>query len=287
MSKYTTEVRFICEYESGKSESVGYKSVDEILTTAVPKIFDFDFPIFDENYRPILERKILKHYYTREICAESVGLWKLWLSTKMNEIMPYFNQLYKSELLEFNPLYDFEVTRKHDTTNATTKTETGTKAETIAETSKITNAQTGSGTTEANGTTGNTTTTVGTGSNTDKYSDTPQGAITNLENDTYLTNARLVNKSTNDTTTVSGTNGNTITDSSKNDSETNGTKSNNISGNDSRNVAVNTTEGYLESVSGKQGGESYSKMLMEYRKTFLNIDMMVIAELKDLFMNLW
>ena len=77
MSKYTTEVRFICETESGLTESVGYKDIDTVLDNSVDKIFDFDFPIFDENYRGVLERKILLHFYTREIGFETVGLWKL------------------------------------------------------------------------------------------------------------------------------------------------------------------------------------------------------------------
>ena len=44
---------------------------------------------------------------------------------------------------------------------------------------------------------------------------------------------------------------------------------------------------YLETVKGKVGGENYSSLLEQYRKTFLNIDMMIIDELSDLFMNIW
>ena len=113
MSKYTTEVRFICESYAGLSDSVGLTNVNTVLQNSVDKVFDFDFPIFDENYRRPLEIKILKHFYTREICAETVGLWKLWLNDKLNVIMPYYNQLYSSTLLEFNPLYDVNLTRKH------------------------------------------------------------------------------------------------------------------------------------------------------------------------------
>ena len=105
MSKYTTEVRYICETNAGLKESKGYKSVAEVIANSRTKIFDFDYPIYDESYRSVLETKILKHYYTREIGLETVGLWKLKLDTKMNEIMPYYNQLYKSALIEFNPMY--------------------------------------------------------------------------------------------------------------------------------------------------------------------------------------
>lgn len=134
MSKYTTEVRFICEHYAGLDESKGFDNIEEILTESAPKVFSFDFPIFDENYRIPLERKILRHYYTREIGEETVGLWKLRLNTRLNEIMPYYNQLYESELLKFNPFYDVDYTktgnREGENTgneNVTTTTDTDNK----------------------------------------------------------------------------------------------------------------------------------------------------------------
>jgi hypothetical protein len=133
MSKYTTEVRFICETFSGLDESADGDSVDAIIESAREKIFTTKYPIFDENYRTVLESKILKHYYTREIAHETVGLWKLRLNTKMNEVMPYFNQLYKSALLEFNPFCDTDVTRNKDGSN----TKTGSNAEATAKTLTI------------------------------------------------------------------------------------------------------------------------------------------------------
>jgi hypothetical protein len=53
--------------------------VNEIIDAARTSIFSFSYPIYDSQHKPELERKILKHYYTREIGAETVGLWKLWL----------------------------------------------------------------------------------------------------------------------------------------------------------------------------------------------------------------
>ena len=89
MSKYTTEVRFICEQASGLTESTGdYKTVIERART---KIFDFDFPIYKESYRSVLETKILKHYYTREIGLETVGLWKLKLNQKTHMNWKFMN----------------------------------------------------------------------------------------------------------------------------------------------------------------------------------------------------
>ena len=135
MSTFTTEVRFICETAAGKDESKGFNSLEQILTQAAPHVFDFDFPIFDENYRLVLEKKILRHYYTREIGEETVGLWKLRMNTRLNEIMPYYNKLYESELLEFNPFYDTDYTRtgKRDKTGTDNVTDETTKTGTIAD----------------------------------------------------------------------------------------------------------------------------------------------------------
>ena len=113
MSLHTTEVRYICEKAANYEESQGYKRVNDILNTVWDKVIPQDWPIFDEEYRPVLCKKILKHFYTREIGLETVGLWQLKLETKLGEIMPYYNKLYASELLEFNPLYDVDLTTDH------------------------------------------------------------------------------------------------------------------------------------------------------------------------------
>ena len=271
MSVYTTQVRFICEAEAGLKKSVGYDDVNTVIQNAIPKIFNFSWPIFDESYRNVLETKILKHYYTREIGLETYGLWKLKLDTKLNEIMPYYNQLYKSALLEFNPLYDVDITRNH------TGKKTGTEAlkGNVDINGQVLVDNHGNVNTTDDTTVANTTTSE----NIDKFSATPQGAIDNLRNEKYLTNARMVN----DTNTSNGTTTgktDTSTDSTT-DTTTNTTTTTNNS------TTINNTEDYLETVKGKQGTQSYASLIMEFRETFLNIDMMVIDDLSELFMNIW
>lgn len=303
MSKYTTEVRYICEVAAGLAESADYTGVEDVIKKALPVVFDFSFPIFDESYRSVLETKILKHFYTREIGLETVGLWKLKLNTKLNEIMPYFNQLYSSQLYVFNPFYDVDLTRKHridgsgkrdtDTTNNTETEHRITVDETVNTTTDNTGSSTGEGTSE------NTEVRTGTNNQTDnfveKYSDTPQGAITDLRIDKYLTNATIRNDDRKQNTSDNVKNdGKTSSDvSTKDNTEVEETRNTNTSGNNSSttngsvSATLTNTEDYLETVQGKNGGTSYSKLLMEYRETFLNIDMMVIDQLEDLFMQLW
>lgn len=302
MSKYTTEIRFICETASGLGESKGYTDIDTIITNAIPKIFTFTFPIFDENYRIVLEKKILKHFYTREIGEETVGLWKLRLDTKLNEIMPYYNKLYRSELLEFNPLYTANLTRTKKTDYDSNRNENENISDTSSSNRTTTNNGTVNNTTSNNGEvdTTNNSKTTGTGSgtsnntSTDLYSDTPQGALSGVESNTYLTNARKVTDNGNTSSNTSNTNSST----GKVESSENGTNNTTTSDNGTDNStgtyerirgntdALTSTEDYLECVSGYEGVVP-SDLLLKYRDTFLNIDMMVIEELEPLFFNLW
>lgn len=253
MSKYTTEVRFICENSAGLRESEGADNIDSILDKCWNKVFNFDFPIFDENYRQVLCRKILKHYYTREIAHETVGRWKLALNAKLNEIMPYYNQLYKSELLEFNPFYDVNLTRSREGSGTSNKISNNT--ETNSGTSK--NVSSGSGT-----------------SNTDtlnRFSDTPQNSMDTqgIADSVPLTTVTKVNE---DNTTT-------------NESTDTLTRNDNKTGSGTENI--NNTDKYIETVKGKQGTENYSSLLKKFRETFLNIDMMIIEDCNDCFFTLW
>lgn len=291
MSKYTTEVRFICETAAGLRESEGLSSVKQILAAAIPKVFDFDFPIFDESYRNVLETKILRHYYTREIGLETVGLWKLKLETKLNEIMPYYNQLYKSELLKFNPFYDVDLTRDHKLTREETATQKGTVNTTEDSNTNESTTQDTTSDSTINNTTGSTSEENATGTKThyDKYSDTPQGSLQNVQNDTYLTNARMINDNDTQTgkTTVNGTDESKGNTTSNTNAETSSETRRDVDVNSTNNRDLNTLDDYLEHVKGKNGGASYSALLKEFRETFLNIDMMIIDELAELFFNLW
>lgn len=282
MSKYTTEVRFICETASGLGESKGYTDVDTIITNAIPKIFTFTFPIFDENYRSVLEKKILKHFYTREICEETVGLWKLRLDAKLNEIMPYYNKLYKSELLEFNPLYTANLTRTKKTDYDSNRNEN----ENINDTSSSNRTTSNNGAVD----TTNNSTTTGTGSGTsnntsvDLYSDTPQGGLNGVESNTYLTNARKITDNGSTSSNTSNTNSSTgKVESSESGTDNSTGTYGRMRGNTD---ALTSTEDYLETVVGYEGTNA-SDLLLKFRETFLNIDMLVVNDLEDLFFQLW
>lgn len=251
MSDYTTQVRYICENYCGLESSEGYDKVEEIIDNSIGKIFDFNFPIFDENYRYVLERKIIRHFYTREIGLETVGLWKLKLATKLNEIMPYYNQLYKSCDLIVEPLLDVDFTRLHSGEfDENTDNKTGTTSGGTTSDNSVTNTR--ENITDYN-----------------MFSDTPQGGLQGVETGEYITSAnKNVNNAENskeDTTIRKYTNTIDVGEKGKRGG----------------------TDASTDKIRGNMGARSKSALLLEYRKTMINIDMMVIRDLEELFITLW
>ena len=389
MSKYTTEVRNIVETYADYDERANYPDVDSCIDIAIPKIFDVDnIPVYVPEHKTLLFHKILLHYYQREIGFETAGLWKLKLNTKLKEIMPYYNQLYASELLEYDPLQNvnnwhehqgvYEDTskvdnkRKYDNTTDTNNTEVKentkkydntTKKEdsevanknltSMTEDNDIVNEQyqgtestllknqkrteRGDDTLEHNGERGRDSWVL--------YSDTPQGGIgglqgeplgggnVGLDGNNYLTNATHTidqDGKYKDTKTF----GNVDEKYNINNDEPDVTTRNGSESSvDNRTIGVTQTENEGNAKSGKQvddalthdagskvdegqrvddaltvddnlkkdngsdahtnreygkiGVMTYQEMVLKYRETFLNIDMMIINELKDLFMKVW
>lgn len=376
---YTTKVRTIVENSANLEDAAGYNDVNSIIEKAIPNIFNFDFPIFDEKYRTVLCKKILKRYYMREIAHETVGLWKLRLDTMLNEIMPYYNQLYKSALIEFDPFKDVNYKREYDGKRKDDKSHTINTLNDITENhskdgisksdyetreirerdelkrqdnensnvenyNDIQNDRTVSdnavNTTSTNdrdseNTQKGKTTSNNKVTNNDQslYSDTPQGAITGLKNGDFLTNATIKDGTTSandvtdstvtttdkvkdkttgnvqnmtDTEFIGNQNGERNLTSKGNTEElsnesvqaeirnnTNNTTNENANSkikNISNNIGtenLNSTDSYIELITGKMSTDSYSKRLLEFRETFLNIDKMIVDDLNPLFFGLW
>ena len=244
MSKYTTEVRFVCETLTGEDSMKGYNDMERIVNEAAPLIFQ-NYPIFDENYRNVLNTKILRHFYTREIGFETIALWKYKLNAKMYEIMPGYNIMYKAmaQLDNVNLFDDTDLNTKHDG-NEKTNTEENTEFNSNSEDNRIThshtdrkndNSSSDTTTVDVNGSHSNTNvnnaktqlhnvvtdasavdTNVGTNttsttnnehtsSTKTRNSDTPQGTISNLESDKYLSNASIVDGEDGGTSTTRNT----------------------------------------------------------------------------------
>lgn len=282
MSKYTTQIRWIVE--NSTKELQGFP-VSERITAACPKIFNFNYPIWLEDYRHILERKILMHYYTKEICAETVGLWKLFLEERLNLIMPYYNELYKTVVKDYDWLSD------------TNSKETYTGNKKVSENVKYDSKGNIIGNSTDNFT-GNTEnigkdTFSGTGSSTTEQntskdskvldSDLPQANYANLDYGTKLTEGNETGTSheestaQNDSTTDRNDTTNIINkDIIQSQQDTTQTSTNDITS--------NTDDIFTRVKTGATGSHSLTELLIQYRESLLNIDKLIIDELSDLFM---
>lgn len=224
-----------------------------------------DYPIFDEEYRAVLNKKIIDHYYFCEIGFETAGLFKFQLNTKMREIMPYYNKLYLSEQLEFDPLRDFDETTEETRQRADHESVEGYASDTVTTTGASTGSSSSSDTTSS------------TGDSLTVNSDTPQALLntTTIQNNEYASSAAKSHDTSSGTATGSTSTGNEYTD----------TKTGSGSSTQTTNGTVNDviTRHYFGY--GKSKGPA--QLLEEYRRTFLNIDMMIIKELEELFMMIY
>ena len=263
MMSYTTPlINVIGAY--AEADNVDGCNINEMIETARPKIFNFDYELFDEAYKPIIEQKFLAHYIDYEVAFDSIGRWHFYLQTKWREEVEFYNQLWKSALLEFNPLEDYNVTRE-------SKRKIGSEG---ATTSEVTNKDTtdmnlvnsGSDSTKVEGTVKN--------KHTDAYSNTPENGLSGVENLTYLTDARFLSDDNATTDTSTTTLGSTQSNKGTVDSAGNAKGTNKF----------NSEDAYTEHVFGKLTGVSYSDLLKEFRSTFRNIDKEFIESLRDLFL---
>lgn len=213
------------------------------IKTLIDNNFDFqmtNYPIFDENYRETLNNNILHHYYENEIGFETASLFRFYLNQKLNEIMPYYNELYKvqKKLIDDNLLLNNVNLREELQGSNTNNTTT-----------------TGSSTSQS--------TNNGTSNNKNLFQDTPQGQIsqTDIDNQKWATNLTLDRNTTN----------NTINDTSSNNGSAN----------------TNATNTYLKTIIGNNGGKFNIDVLNDIKNNLMNIDLMIINELYDLFMQIF
>lgn len=245
--------------------------------------FDFglnDYPIWNEDYRPILNKAILEYYMFREIGYTNPAVWRQRLRNRMDIIMRNkYNDLYKAKAKEFNPLYTMEMYEEytHNVTNNGINNSNG-------EVNYNTNGSNTATTTQDNSINTNDNTT-NTSNNLGLTSQFPSEEMT--END--LTSNLFID---NATKTTGNTNVNSVSDVSTN---IEGTSSSTTSGVDktvNTNTGTNqntTDESYNKKTYGSVSDLSFAHAMTQFYDyiEMFQLDNLVIAELKDLFMQVW
>lgn len=150
-----------------------------------------------------IKQAILRHYYMREIGAETMGLWRFYLSTKLNEIMPWYVDLHG----RLDKMADIFITQ-YGTDTETMRygheiqksgTDTTTVSDVLDDTGTIDRTNTDTGTVDKDGTDTGTLTNSGTNDRSGQslYSDTPQNGLQAVIQGQYLTNATVDSDTTN------------------------------------------------------------------------------------------
>lgn len=203
------------------------------IKTLIDNNFDFqlnEYPIFDENYRETLNKNILYHYYENEIGFETAPLFRFYLKQRLNEIMGYYNELYKAQKTVLNNLLN--------NVNITETFNRDTSSNTTSQSNSVNN---------------------GTNNSKNLFLDTPQGNEYKgeMEDTNYATNVTFnknnINNTINDTSNVNGTG----------------------------------LENYVKTIIGNNGGKYNIDILNDVKNKLMNIDLMIINDLSDLFMQIF
>lgn len=99
-----------------------------------------DYVIFDEEHRAVLNQRIIDHYWNQEIGTETIAMFRLAMKRRMNEIMPYYNQMYQSQLLTIEPLFTVDVQSESTVNSSSDQTSTSSTTSTATSKSRAVNS---------------------------------------------------------------------------------------------------------------------------------------------------
>jgi hypothetical protein len=101
MARYTTELR-------------------DIVKSGL-KVFNFEYTFYDETKKTDFEQAFIDHFLFREIGVETVGRFQHYLKVKCNEVLPFYNEVLKAAQLEYDILYNYDMSETFTKTNSNTR----------------------------------------------------------------------------------------------------------------------------------------------------------------------
>lgn len=303
MSKYTTELRFMLETQNSMVESGKASDVNTVIANTRSWLFDFNYPSTELSNaeKEHLEKHIMLHFYTREIGFETFGLFKVKLQSKLWDIMPTYEKLYGLEHRNLEFFNDVDYSKKFDGTveqDGTTNERNGQVEHTNS--GKENTITTGSikdqngGQVVDTNVTSNGYTDENSGDDRTLFSDTPQNEIDIDTGNAYVTNVTKNEKGTSTERTYNDlTQENTREDTSNSERTFNNYKvenENNKKLTDVFTALIDTidktdTTHNIERIFGNMGNNI--DKFIKYRDNVMNLELRIINELDELFMQLW
>lgn len=111
MSKYTIKLKTICDLYGRDTVESYFKNycVYDYLTKDEVNVINSRGTWNKDK----LARKIVNHYYMREIGFETIGLFKLYAENMMNELMEEYLPLIYSSSIKYDPLVNVDYTETY------------------------------------------------------------------------------------------------------------------------------------------------------------------------------
>lgn len=216
-------------------------------------VFDFEYNFYSDEGRPNFEQLFKDYFRFREIGFETVQRFKHELKSKLNLIMPYYSQLYETEVKS----KDINFLLNKDLKETITRELSQTGSEDSSSENSGTDNSTNTSSTEANSNS----------NSKESYLDNGNASI-NLEEGS-----------------LTGVSGNVSQGTSTSSSTTNSTNSSTGTTNTTNSNNESETTTLLSQ--GNIGITSSAELLQKWRDTIININHLIISECEDLFMQIY
>ncbi len=267
---------------------------ETVINAARAGFFNFTYPV-PAGDKTALENFILNRYILRRIGSGNVKKWRQMFKGKMLEIMPFYARLMETEHFEFDPLINNDITTTDDEAGTLDyvhdkRTDNDYQYEKEGQTHRE-GTEDGTHADEYQKSGSETTST----SEVNRYSDTPQGDSSRIWeidaqghpvlNNIFLTDIRGITTNGNRSWSESGSDSGTTHGEHEEDTtyQEDGTDQRDIVEHETHDQdTTRSNENYKIGVSGS----SKSKLVNEYRETFLRIYTDIATELEPLFYNL-
>lgn len=298
----TITLREEMEFKLEQVQRVSGKSPRDLIEASRKILFDFKYPIFNEDYRAELEYKIIHKMWLQQLSSNSYGEFKFRLEMWILQKMPYYNRLYQSMLYnDYNPIDDVEYVDNRQTNANKTEDQKGTSdynantnnhGTSDTDTTNSSNGKThGTSDTTTNSTEDGTSDVKNSGTKNERKTnlDPPQGqldmsskyantvGITNDNHDDDTKTTSNVTSKGSSNTTNDGTSSEDSKGTANNVSNSNSTTDSKA--NNQRHLDGASNENYIFSRKGRTGANTRGKLIADQRKNIIDVDKLLLDDI--------
>ena len=253
---------------------------EEIVAHAQPKLFNFDYPLYDEQLKQQFERDFIRHFYTREIGSESIALFKLRLEDYLYLNHEKWQRLYQNVDETINPFTNIDIktirdlNEEENTNRDREQQDEETDSRTGSDNEQMTNTQDNTVNSHADDFTRNLEQTPPD----ERLSITAQDGVGLID---YASNIQE-NKNINDSNQTSATEG---TRTNVRDNEQSGERNKSL--NELENQKRALEQLYNEQKVGKTWNKTFTEVYNEYVNHFQGLHKMMFKDMEKLFLGVF